>query len=150
MNTIKDFLTKYKKNRKGCWVWNGYKTSHGYGSMKMAGRRDYAHRISFRYFKGEIPKELQIDHLCRNRLCINPDHLELVTSAENTRRGNSNSSINAKKTNCSKGHPFFGSNLILKTKNGKIVGRKCRICLRDFWRIYNKKRKLIKMSKNSL
>jgi hypothetical protein len=69
----------------GCWVWQrGLNPVSGYGQMSSG---EYAHRTMYRKHKGEIPEGMQIDHLCRVRACINPDHLEVVTRSENARRG---------------------------------------------------------------
>lgn len=95
-----------------------------------------AHRLSYEAHKGKIPKGLTIDHLCRNTICINPEHLEAVTNKENVLRGISFSAINAKKTHCLKGHPFSGKNLLI-LKNSK--GRWCRICSQSYGRYYRKK-----------
>jgi len=72
----------------GCWVWQGNSTQDGYGRMSF--RQDgesYTHRFSYQAHKGPIPDGKEIDHLCRNRTCCNPDHLEAVTHRENTQRG---------------------------------------------------------------
>jgi len=94
----------------GCWKWNGAMDIHGYGSLSIDKVIHKAHRISYTLFKGEIPKDLCIDHLCRNRDCVNPEHLEAVTLSENKRRGFSPAAINARKTHCPKGHTYSKSN----------------------------------------
>lgn len=71
----------------GCWLWQGAITSAGYGTTAVEGRTRGAHRVAYEAFVGPIPPGLQIDHLCRVRHCVNPDHLEPVTSLENTLRG---------------------------------------------------------------
>lgn len=77
----------------GCWVWQHYKDRKGYGVIKRKGKGYRAHRHIYEQHRGKIPEGLQLDHLCRNTSCVNPDHLEPVTNAENTRR-----SSNAKLT----------------------------------------------------
>lgn len=72
----------------GCWIWQGAPGKNGYGRMSIGDRLQYVHRLSYEHHVGPIPDGLTIDHLCRVRMCINPEHLEPVTFAENTRREN--------------------------------------------------------------
>ncbi len=71
----------------GCWIWQGAKISTGYGHLRVQGKNVLSHRYMYEKVKGEIPGGLELDHLCRNPLCMNPQHLEPVTHAENCRRG---------------------------------------------------------------
>ena len=81
------FLGKIEVNDvTGCWSWQGA-TSRGYAQLVESGKVRSAHRLSFEHYNHDIPSNLQVDHLCRNRACVNPDHLELVTAQQNIRRG---------------------------------------------------------------
>ena len=71
-----------------------------------------AHRFSYERAKGVIPEGLELDHLCRNPACVNPDHLEAVSGHENVRRSDGPSAINARKSHCPNGHPYLGENLV--------------------------------------
>jgi HNH endonuclease len=71
----------------GCWLWQGALHSAGYGFLSVGGRNQLAHRVAYRLFVGPIPDGLELDHLCRVKHCVNPAHLEPVTTAENLRRG---------------------------------------------------------------
>lgn len=110
----------------GCWLWTDLVTTAGYGRLWNGERVVAAHRWAFERYAGPIPEGLQLDHLCRVRVCVNPDHLEVVTTAENTRRGQSPTTIAARKNQCFRGHDLSGAR---KTANGHH--RVCPICQRE-------------------
>ncbi len=119
----------------GCWNWDGRLSKEGYGIWydPIKGRAIGSHRLSYLMFKNPSEEFYQtrsfcIDHLCRNRACSNPDHLELVTFSENTSRGDTHKGKtfpHLHKEYCHNGHPRFGSNLQV-TKDGIRICRKCR------------------------
>lgn len=110
----------------GCWEWLGKLNEDGYGSFYENKIVHRAHRWSYESIVGPIPDGLEIDHLCRNRACVNPEHMEPVTHAENVRRGKSHE-VNRKKTHCPQGHPYSGDNLYVSPKGY----RACRTCQRE-------------------
>jgi len=108
----------------GCWPWRGASSS-GDGKMSIAGRTRRGHRVAYEIVKGPIPDGLTIDHLCRNRRCINPEHLEAVTNRENVLRGEGLSAQNARKTHCPQSHQYTYANTAID-RRGKRYCRTCR------------------------
>jgi len=123
----------------GCTAWTGCTDHLGYGKMRWP-RSVYVHRIAYESVHGEIPAGLVIDHLCRNRSCVNVEHLEAVTQKENCRRGIAGevtTNRQQSKTHCPAGHPYSGENLYV-TKAGS---RTCKICSRASVVAFNKRKK---------
>jgi len=118
-----------------CWPWRGAIDSGGYGDFRVDGRTEEAHRLAYEYIKGDIPEGLVIDHLCRNRSCVNPFHMEAVTDGVNILRGVGKSAFHARRTECANGHPFDTINTVYIKRYGKDAAkapyRGCRKCLAD-------------------
>jgi hypothetical protein len=119
------FWSKVQKSN-ACWLWTAARCSTGYGHFNVDGCIQKANRVAYELVKGPIPKGLTLDHLCRNKKCVNPDHLEPVTIAENVLRGMGSPAMNARKIFCKHGHELSGDNLYLRREGG----RKCRACQR--------------------
>ena len=112
----------------GCWIWNGSLMRNGYGAFR-SGLQYAAHRVAYTVLRGEIPIGLDLDHLCRVRRCVNPDHVEPVTRAENLHRSPLTlPGQNIRKTHCSRGHDLANSTIHV-TKRG-ITKRICVACRR--------------------
>ena len=121
-------LWKMVEKSDGCWTWKGRRCDHGYGRISDKGKQRHASRVAFEVTHGPLPSNLTVDHLCRNRLCCRPDHLEAVTNRENVLRGNGHSAIAARRSTCAKGHPYTPEN----TRIYKGHKRQCRICAREW------------------
>lgn len=112
----------------GCWRWTGALTQNGYGHIRTPDRRmALAHRLVYEHLVGPIPRGLEIDHLCRFRNCVNPEHLEPVTHVENMRR--------AHLTHCRRGHEFTPENTYIRP--GKYPRRVCRTCKTEWTQARN-------------
>ena len=121
------FWSKVQKTD-GCWIWLASHNGLGCGKFfKIAHEVPlYAHRVSYEIANGVIPASMDLDHLCRNPFCVNPDHLEMVTHRENMRRGKA-----ATKMSCKRGHDWSDpKNVHIRKKTGI---RWCAACHREFW-----------------
>jgi hypothetical protein len=119
---------KIRVDESGCWIWTGSgcgDPSKQYGHAWDGERQRVAHRVVYAILVGPIPKGLTLDHLCRVRRCVNPEHVELVTQRENTLRGEGPAAQKARQTHCKRGHEFTEANTYRSRK-----GRECRTCNR--------------------
>ncbi len=117
------FWSKVRVLPNGCWEWTASRIK-GYGQFART-RPKLAHRRAYEHLVGPVPEGLELDHLCRNRACVNTNHLEPVTGSENALRGLRPIQLRSK-THCPHGHPYSGSNLYIRTDGA----RECRICRR--------------------
>ncbi|HLW00043.1 MAG TPA: HNH endonuclease signature motif containing protein [Ktedonobacterales bacterium] len=109
------FDEKVVKEASGCWFWQGWLDVNGYARFKIGSQSVLVHRWAYEYYRGAISKGFVIDHLCKNRSCVNPDHLEAITIKENNIRA---------KTHCRAGHPLTPENVYF-TRDGTRI---CRLC----------------------
>lgn len=141
LSTVEKFWAHVAKDPLGCWMWNGAKSRNGYGQFRTA--KDvlhYAHRYAYEQLVGPIPDGLQLDHLCKARACVRPDHLEPVTQVENIRRSDlrvGRAKWLATITHCPQGHPYDEAN----TRVGSRGSRSCKECNRTRSREYQRRKR---------
>lgn len=131
---IKRFMNHVEVSGTGCWIWNGATSNGGYGVFRVSGKNHIAHRWLYEEVHGKIPDGVECDHLCRNRICVNPSHIEAVTKLENVRRGESGK-WQREKTHCPNGHEYTIENTkyCSSTVRGrKYVVRRCKQCIKEY------------------
>lgn len=116
----------------GCWEWIGPRGTRGYGQLFLNDKCFTAHRVAYALLIEDAPGDMTIDHLCRNKRCVNPDHLRVVTSVENVLAGLAPTAQNARKTHCINGHEFTPDNVYQRPN--RPTERGCRACRRTLER----------------
>lgn len=117
-------MSKVEKTE-SCWIWKGNINEHGYGRFFSPDRTNFrAHKLIYELLVGPVPNGLVLDHLCRNRACVNPNHLEPVTIGVNVLRGIGITAMCAVKTHCPKGHEYSVENTYVSPKRARY----CRAC----------------------
>ncbi len=126
----------------GCWIWIGKLNAQGYGTLSRKGANGKqkimrAHVVAYRMLVGEVPEGLELDHLCKVRSCVNPDHLEPVTHQVNCQRGEAghHRAIECSAlTHCKNGHEWTEANTYYRPNTQGKVWRSCRTCMREWVR----------------
>ena len=130
----------------GCWIWTGSTTGDGYGQVSLDSKMVTTHRLMYLIFIGEIADGLELDHLCRNRLCGNPRHLEAVTHRENYMRSPiSTSVIRGSRTHCKRGHLYDEANTYYATDGSRV----CRACQQEHVHKYRLRKKQEEANRDS-
>lgn len=136
MSSLERFMAKVDKTE-ACWLWTAALTPTGYGQVWHDGKVQYAHRVAYGLLVAPIQAGLEVDHLCRNRACVNPAHLELVTRAENIAR----MAAANRRTHCPRGHALDEHNVVMDCGT-----RRCRTCVNDRARRRRANRRKAKLS----
>lgn len=124
-----------------CIIWMGVRSGSGYGQVWIDNRHQQAHRVAYEWMRGPIPAGLTLDHLCRVRHCVNPEHLEPIANRGNILRGIGPTAQNARRTHCPAGHPYTGNNLILRAGGRRQKRRGCRQCNLKWNRDWKRRRR---------
>ncbi len=133
LTLMERFWAKVDKAESGCWNWTASLRNGGYGQFRVGDVVNLAHRFYYEHVRGPVPVGLELDHLCRNRTCVNPDHLEPVTHTENMQRAT------RLQTHCRQGHEFRPDNLYINKRGGSRAHRVCRTCVLSGSKKYSKK-----------
>ena len=131
-------MSKVSVSDEGCWLWTGGKFQNGYGMFMLQGKLRRVHRVMYVWTRGELPEDLQIDHTCKVKACVNPLHMEPVTLRENVRRSNGWGGIESRKTHCENGHEFTPENTARRGDPSR-GWRECKQCRRDISRRYKER-----------
>jgi len=134
-NEKEKFNSKYRIEPNGCWIWTAFINQYGYGRFRIGGKKFQAHRVSYAIAHNGLYARLVVDHLCRDKACVNPEHLELVTVRENTIRGDTPKIMKerfSKMVSCRRGHKYNKANTYYykrHTNNGNTyIIRLCKKC----------------------
>lgn len=130
LTTVETLAKRFIIEPNGCWQWRGYIGVNGYAHFTINRKSKLAHRILWELVGNTQKPELQLDHTCENKSCVNPKHLDEVTPFVNTARGDNIATNNRMKTRCVQGHPFSGENLSRKRRPHGYE-RVCLACHRD-------------------
>lgn len=135
---VEGIFTANTQRTPTCWLWTGSVVGDGYGEFQYMGKRYSAHRLALQLDGRPVPRGMHADHTCRNKLCVNPAHLRVVTPKVNALENSVGvAAINAAKTHCPKGHPLSGANLYLEKKGS----RSCKECHRIATRQWKQKKR---------